>query len=259
MTSTIILTLSNLGIDSWLPHGVVTDDVIQRTLFTLYPEQRKRNETWLYSKPIPPVQTPPPGRESRGKPSIRLLLAGLYFRNRYTYGHSRRVGSYAAALGEAIGLPPGRTAIVHTAGLLHDIGKLGLPDELLNKTTDLDEADWKPMHHHPTLGTSMIEHIDGLAPCRAGVQHHHERYDGSGYPSALKGNNIPLDARIIAVADAYEAMTWPRPYRQRTLTSREAMGELERTSGTQFDPELVDAFNDLTQSAKAAELNSRRV
>jgi len=152
------------------------------------------------------------------------------------------VSNYAVAIAEAIGLSPERVAVLRTAALLHDIGKIGIGDELLNKAGPLDEEDWKPIHAHPTLGVSILKHVDGLAPCLPGIQYHHERYDGGGYPSGLAGDNIPLDARIIAIADAYEAMTSPRPYRERTLTEEEALEELERNMGTQFDPKLAEVF-----------------
>lgn len=174
--------------------------------------------------------------------TIYALAATVDARDHHTYGHSRRVSNYSVAIGEAIGLSPERISILHTAALLHDIGKIGISDEVLNKKEHLSEEDWKPVYSHPTLGVSILRHTDGLASCLPGIQYHHERYDGTGYPSGLKGNNIPLDARIIAIADAYEAMTSPRPYRERTLSYEEALDELERHKNTQFDPELVTAF-----------------
>ena len=112
----------------------------------------------------------------------------------------------------------------------------------------MSDEEWRPVYSHPTLGVSILRHTDGLASCLPGIQYHHERYDGNGYPSGLKGNNIPLDARIIAIADAYEAMTSPRPYRERTLTSEEALKELARHKNTQGARVLAvaDAFDAIT-------------
>jgi len=151
------------------------------------------------------------------------------------------------ALAEAIELPPERISVIRTAALLHDIGKIGISDEVLNKTKLLNEEDWKPVHAHPALAVSILKHVEGLAACIPGIHYHHERYDGTGYPCGLAGDNIPQDARIISVADAYEAMTSPRPYRKGTMTSEEAMEELRYNAGTQFDPELVEAFCALQQ------------
>jgi putative nucleotidyltransferase with HDIG domain len=174
--------------------------------------------------------------------TIYALAATVDARDHYTYGHSRRVSNYAVAIAEAIGLLPEKIAILRTAALLHDIGKIGISDELLNKAGPLSDDDWKPVRAHPIRGVSILKHVDGLSPCLPGIQYHHERYDGTGYPSGLVGENIPLDARVIAIGDAYEAMTSPRPYRERTLTHEEALEELERNAGAQFDPELVRVF-----------------
>jgi HD-GYP domain-containing protein (c-di-GMP phosphodiesterase class II) len=152
------------------------------------------------------------------------------------------VSNYAVAIAEALGFNQEKLSILRTAALLHDIGKIGIADGILNKPGPLTDEDWKPVRAHPMLGVSILRHVEGLAPCLPGIQYHHERYDGTGYPSGLAGENIPLDARIIAVADAYEAMTSPRPYRESTFTHEEAVEELERHMGTQFDPELVRVF-----------------
>jgi len=157
------------------------------------------------------------------------------------------VSNYAVALAEAVELSPERIATIRTAALLHDIGKIGISDDLLTKAKLLNEEDWKPVHAHPALAVSILKHVEGLAPCIPGIHYHHERYDGTGYPDGLAGDNIPLDARIIATADAYEAMTSPRPYRKKTLTPEEALEELKRCADTQFDPELVKAFCALQQ------------
>jgi putative nucleotidyltransferase with HDIG domain len=207
------------------------------------------------SELIPPNVTLPEASSSTKQgmlSTIYALAATVDARDHHTYGHSRQVSNYAVALGEALGLPPEKLSVVHTTALLHDIGKIGISDEVLNKSDHLSEQDWKPVYSHPTLGVSILRNIDGLAVCLPGIQYHHERYDGTGYPTGLKGNNIPLDARIIAIADAFEAMTSPRPYRQRTLSYREALEELGRYKNTQFDGELVDIFVNLMKQLTPA-------
>lgn len=243
----LIITCS-LGVATWPADGVMRDALIQSADSTLYHAKRWGNQTCLASDLIPPNFTPPEvgSTVKQGMLStIYALAATVDARDHHTYGHSRRVSNYSVVIGEAIGLPPEKIAILHTAALLHDIGKIGISDEVLNKKEHLSDEEWKPVYSHPTLGVSILRHTDGLASCLPGIQYHHERYDGTGYPSGLKGNNIPLDARIIAIADAYEAMTSPRPYRERTLSYEEALEELERHKNTQFDPELVTAFVNL--------------
>ena len=138
-----------------------------------------------------------------------------------------------------------KITMLRTAALLHDIGKIGISDGILRKPGALKAEEWEPIYSHPKLGVAILKHVNTLAGCLPAVQHHHERYDGSGYPSGLKGENIPFDARILAVADSYDAMTSPRPYRLSALTHEQAMEELRRGAGTQFDPKIVEVFIDL--------------
>jgi HD-GYP domain-containing protein (c-di-GMP phosphodiesterase class II) len=144
-----------------------------------------------------------------------------------------------------LGLSEARTARVRLAGLLHDIGKVGVPDSILQKPARLSEAELEVIKRHPELGAQMLDH-PSLADVRDWVGAHHERPDGRGYPRGLDDQSIPLEARIIAVADAYEAMTSDRAYRS-SLDPRAAQRELERCSGTQFDPRVVDALISLLE------------
>jgi len=246
----LLLTCS-LGIASWPTDGVVREGLIQCADSALYHAKRWGNRTCLYSDIVTADTSQHRAEPTAGKEilsTIYVLAATVDARDHYTYGHSKRVANYAVIIAEAIGYSPEKIAILRTAALLHDIGKIGISDELLHKAKFLNEEDWEPVHAHPTLAVSILTHIEGLAPCIPGIQYHHERYDGRGYPSGLAGDNIPLDARIIAIADAYEAMTSPRPYREKTLTHEEALEELEDNAGTQFDPELVKVFCSLKQT-----------
>jgi len=245
MDSQGVLLTCSLGIAFWPTDGVMREGLMQCADSALYHAKQWGNRTCLYSDTVA-ASTRRPGEESASSKeiisTIYALAATVDARDHYTYGHSKKVSNYAVAIAEAVGYSPDRIAIIRTAALLHDIGKIGISDELLSKPGLLTDEDWKPIYAHPILGVSILKHVDGLAPCLPGIQYHHERYDGTGYPSGLAGDNIPLDARIVAVADAYEAMTSPRPYREGTLTPEEALEELERNMGTQFDPELVKVF-----------------
>jgi len=170
-----------------------------------------------------------------------VIASTIEARDQYTYGHSRDVRRYAVMLSEELGLPSDKVAVIGTAALLHDIGKIGIPDEVLNKPGRLDSEEWELIRGHPKLSATIIGHVPSLTPCLAAVLHHHERWDGLGYPSGLRGESIPLEARILAVADAFEAMTSPRPYRDRMSIS-DALEELRRCANNEFDPHLVDVF-----------------
>jgi len=189
--------------------------------------------------------------------TIYALAATVDAKDHYTYGHSKKVSQFSVQIAEAMGYSADAVATIRAAGLLHDIGKIGISDEVLLKPGPLSEEDWKPIHAHPNLGAAILKHVDSLRGCLAAVQHHHERYDGSGYPSGLGGENIPIDARVMAVADTYDAMTSSRPYRLKPLTSDEALEELKRGSGTQFDPKVVDAFIQINQLTPRVEPRAR--
>lgn len=159
----------------------------------------------------------------------------------YTRGHSDRVSYYAAKLGQRLGLSPHHCEKLHITGLFHDLGKLSIPDEILRKNGQLSQEEYEIIKTHPRKGAELLSVITQFHPILPGVLSHHERIDGTGYPDGLKGEDIPEDARIIAVADAFDAMTSDRQYRQR-LDLDAALAELERSRGTQLDPLLVDAF-----------------
>jgi putative nucleotidyltransferase with HDIG domain len=173
--------------------------------------------------------------------TIRSLAQALEARDAYTKGHSERVTRYALETAREMGLSDHSRKVIRYAGLLHDIGKIGISDSILHKRLKLTDEDWEAIRSHPLFGDSILGPLKFLQEAQAIVLRHHERYDGSGYPGHLKGNEIPLEARIIAVADAYDAMTSDRPYRQ-AMDHRTATGELEKSAGRQFDPAVVEAF-----------------
>lgn len=173
--------------------------------------------------------------------TVASLANAIDAKSSWTKGHSERVMRVAAAIARELGLSPEAVEQVRLGGLLHDIGKIGVMEALLEKPQELDEDEFPPMRLHPEKGVAILEPIAQLRHVLPGILHHHEFFDGSGYPSALVGSDIPLDARIIAVADSFDAMVADRPYRQ-GLSVRAAVRELVRCSGSQFDPEIVAAF-----------------
>jgi putative nucleotidyltransferase with HDIG domain len=173
--------------------------------------------------------------------SIRSLLSCLEEKDVYTYGHSIRVAEYSVLLAEEMGLPADQISAIELSAILHDIGKIGVPDEVLLKPARLTKAEFEIMKSHPVRSAKVLTNIASLKPMLDGIKYHHERYDGLGYPEGLKNEAIPLFARIILIADTYDAMTSTRPYRL-ALDKEVAFEELLRCSGTQFDPTLVEHF-----------------
>ena len=162
-------------------------------------------------------------------------------RDNYTGGHTRRVCEYSMAIARHMNLPEKQLQELHLSAILHDIGKIGVPDRVLQKPGKLEPDEFAEMNRHPVLGSEILEHVKSLRAMIGGVRNHHEKYDGSGYPDRKKGEEIPLIGRIIAVADSFDAMTSTRPYRT-ALSHETALYELETNSGKQFNPDIVVAF-----------------
>jgi HD-GYP domain-containing protein (c-di-GMP phosphodiesterase class II) len=172
---------------------------------------------------------------------IAALLGSLAAKERSTQGHSDATMQHALAVAKALGLGPDEIAAVNLGTLFHDIGKIGIPEHILLKPSALTEEEWAEMKTHPVIGANLIGEVPNLERIRPIVLAHHEHYDGTGYPNGLKGDEIPLAAQIISVADTYEALTSTRPYRQ-ALAHAEAVAELRRVAGTQLNPIVVEAF-----------------
>lgn len=185
--------------------------------------------------------------------TIRAMVAAIEARDPYTAGHSRRVARYTAAAARKLSLPEDVVERLEYAAWLHDIGKLAVPDHILRKKGKLTADEWHLMRQHPRTGAGMLREINLLGRYVVIVLHHHERYDGQGYPDLLSGEEIPLGARLVAIADAFEAMTSKRPYRPRPLTREEAFAELEAQAGRQFDPALVRVFIEAVRDLPVAE------
>lgn len=176
---------------------------------------------------------------------VNTFVVAVEAKDVYTYGHSERVSQYAVAL--ASSLPDyceQDLKRIKLSGLLHDVGKINVPEHILMKKGRLFEKEYETVKTHSTSGAQMIERMSRLQRLKAGVLYHHERWDGTGYPSGLKGRDIPLDARVLAIADAFDAMTTTRSYRQ-GIKFEEAFYRLELAKGTQFDPWLIESLKDV--------------
>ncbi len=173
--------------------------------------------------------------------TVSALASAIDVRDSYTSGHSERLAELAVETGRLLACRPDELNDIHWAALLHDIGKIGVPDDILRKPSSLDLAEMEIMRQHPEIGARILEPVHNLSGVAPIVRAHQERFDGDGYPAGLKGEEIPKIARIITVADAYVAMTDERVYRK-ARQHGDAVEELKRCSGTQFDPEVVEAF-----------------
>jgi HD-GYP domain-containing protein (c-di-GMP phosphodiesterase class II) len=180
--------------------------------------------------------------EDAYRTTLKALAAALETRDHETHGHSQRVVSFSLRLGYELGLDKEQLKSLEFGSLLHDIGKIGVPDAILRKPAALDEDEWIKMRQHPLHGQQILRGIEFLDGAARVVAQHHEKWDGSGYPLGLRGEDIDLNARIFAVADAFDALTSDRVYR--TARPYEAAAEeLDRCAGQHFDPKVVEVFH----------------
>lgn len=179
-------------------------------------------------------------------PEMLAIARSVEEKDEATEGHCHRLERLAIITGERLGLPGKRLMDLSYGAYLHDIGKINVSDEILNKGAPLTDEEWAEMRRHPEYGAALLREKDYLATAAKFVLAHHERYDGTGYPNGLRGEEIPLEARIICVVDAYDAITSVRPY-QAAQAKKEAIAELRACAGTHFDPRVVDAFTSIIE------------
>lgn len=173
--------------------------------------------------------------------AINSLTEAINVKDNYTAGHVDRVGEYALAIAHEINLDEETIEVIKQGAVLHDVGKIGIPESILNKPGKLTDEEFAIMKTHPAVSAQIVKPLGVSVHIMNAIKHHHERLDGRGYPDGLKGEEISLEARILSVADSYDAMVTDRPYRK-GLSQEIAIGELRKNSGTQFDPAVVEAF-----------------
>jgi diguanylate cyclase (GGDEF)-like protein len=233
------------GVASYPQHGVERDELVRVADTALYAaKEQGKNTARVYRPDVIELDelrrlAQGPDRAARLRTAASLAHA-VDARDAYTGSHSYMVGELAARVATRMGLDAEAIELTRLAGSLHDLGKLAIPEEILRKPGPLNEAERLVLERHPQIGYRMLDSL-GVEPVATWVLHHHERWDGNGYPDRKAGTDIPLGARILFVADAYDAMTTDRVYRGR-LSHERAIAELERCAGTQFDPRVVAAF-----------------
>jgi len=237
----IAITCS-IGVASWPTSGVTKEALLTAADSALYlSKQAGRNRVSLASAGMSALEFDL-GREEQILNAVHALAATVDAKDHHTYGHSKKAAEYAAQIAHALGYSSDKIAMLKAAALLHDIGKIRVPDNILLKPGSLTDSEWIAIREHPKFGVAILKHIKSLGGCLPVIQHHHEHFDGKGYPAGLIGETIPLEARILAIADAYDAMTSPRPYRPNVLHHQEALDEIVRCAGSYFDPEIVRVF-----------------
>ncbi len=246
-----IYAINNAGLDKYIPTPWDPEDVkFTITALLRQREMKRLNEKLLSDLQVRNQQlTAALGNLEQARnelehsyiQTVESLAIALEAKDRYTSGHSQRVAKFARLIARSLGLPKEEVEIVGQVALLHDIGKIGMLDKILNKPANLTPEEREAIKTHPVIGAQILAPVATFAKHVTGIKHHHEMYDGSGYPDRLKGTEIPLPARIVCLADAFDAMTSTRPYRV-GLPLEFAMQEMKKMAGRQFCPECVEAF-----------------
>ncbi|MDD2553321.1 MAG: diguanylate cyclase [Desulfotomaculaceae bacterium] len=239
---------ASIGVCTY-PHAAANgEELLKRADLALYTAKNSgKNKTVVYTPQFDfsPDETERNDSLSTIKPAntatIYALTAAIDAKDHYTFGHSQRVAEYATVLAGALGLDKSHLEIVKEAALLHDVGKIGIPENILTKTGRLTMEEYEIVKKHVEMSITIIKHLPSMNHVIPAVLGHHERWDGKGYPRGLKGDNIPMLARCLAVTDAFDALTSDRPYRA-TLNVNSALNEIENHAGTQFDPEIARLF-----------------
>ncbi len=238
------LTIST-GIAVFPKDAHVREWLVKRADQALYIAKRRgRNQVCLFSQQELSLDELSPTeliKEDLSLGIIQALAAAVDAKDAYTYRHSEAVSKFACVLAKGLGMSSGEIEEIKMAGMLHDVGKIGISDDILRKPGRLTPEEWEIIKQHSQLACNILKHVLSLHPIMSAVLHHHERYDGGGYPAGLKGDDIPLVARILCLADSYHALISDRPYRM-AFSPQAALEEIKNGSGTQFDPALVKVF-----------------
>jgi HD-GYP domain-containing protein (c-di-GMP phosphodiesterase class II) len=236
-TERLPLTVS-AGLCTYPEHGSSVTVLLASAASTLEEAKASGGDTVRVAGAVEPN-----GVATSGFDVLQGLVLAVDTKDRYTKRHSDDVARYGVFLAERLGLDPDFVRTIHVAGLLHDVGKIGIPSPILRKPGKLTAAEYEIVKQHVALGDMIVRDLPDIDIIRAGIRHHHERWDGEGYLDRLAGEGIPLIGRILAVGDAFSAMTTTRPYRK-ALDLREALTRLEDAAGSQLDETLVRAFVD---------------
>lgn len=225
-----------------------SNDLLHKANITLrLVKTNGKNQSLIYDEEV--VEKQAQGSEEMNMATIYALTAAIDAKDHFTFGHSQRVARYACAIAEEMNASKEEVELIRTASLLHDIGKIGVPESILTKQTALSDEEYETMKRHVDMSITIIKYLPSFSHVIPAVMGHHERWDGYGYPRKIAGENIPFSARCIAIADAFDAITSDRHYKS-FLSTEHALEEIERNAGTQFDPQLAQAFVRVVKSGR---------